>query len=158
MVVSVPLRGCGFEIMVKIILNAASRLIVSVPLRGCGFEMIEIVKSYGEYEKFPSPCGDVVLKFIMPFLTSFISNVSVPLRGCGFEILRRCLVFDFRKGVFPSPCGDVVLKSNEYVWTVSVRLAFPSPYGDMVLKSEADVMKQVAESSFPSPYGDMVLK
>ena len=35
----------------------------SVPLRGCGFEISveEHLKKQGEY-KFPSPCGDVVLK------------------------------------------------------------------------------------------------
>ena len=34
---------------------------VSVPLRGCGFEMPEAFTDDYE-EKFPSPCGDVVLK------------------------------------------------------------------------------------------------
>ena len=36
---------------------------------------------------FPSPCGDVVLKFINRMWESGRHMVSVPLRGCGFEIL-----------------------------------------------------------------------
>ena len=60
---------------------------VSVPLRGYGFE-IRCTQS----EKllfmllFPSPCGDMVLKFAVEFF------------------------LDKERGLFPSPCGDMVLK------------------------------------------------
>ena len=37
--VSVPLRGCGFEILAKT-LEITDREKVSVPLRGCGFEIV----------------------------------------------------------------------------------------------------------------------
>ena len=37
--------------------------------------------------KFPSPCGDVVLKSQFMQIPLFMYQVSVPLRGCGFEIL-----------------------------------------------------------------------
>ena len=59
---------------------------------------------------FPSPCGDVVLKFEFEADGRMrIGMVSVPLRGCGFEIIFMNSISDaFR--LFPSPCGDVVLK------------------------------------------------
>ena len=37
-IVSVPLRGCGFEIVEGVLLIVS--FIVSVPLRGCGFEIL----------------------------------------------------------------------------------------------------------------------
>ena len=37
--VSVPLRGCGFEIVMYNVKIAPARA-VSVPLRGCGFEIL----------------------------------------------------------------------------------------------------------------------
>ena len=36
---------------------------VSVPLRGCGFEIIKNASNQHDI-KFPSPCGDVVLKLL----------------------------------------------------------------------------------------------
>ena len=35
---------------------------VSVPLRGCGFEMKTLTIDNPRFDMFPSPCGDVVLK------------------------------------------------------------------------------------------------
>ena len=61
---------------------------VSVPLRGCGFEIMRRDSIFTHYTySFPSPCGDVVLKYFReeePIQEEDI--VSVPLRGCGFEI------------------------------------------------------------------------
>ena len=38
-------------------------LVCAVPLRGCGFEIIKMIEIKFKIEtKFPSPCGDVVLK------------------------------------------------------------------------------------------------
>ena len=62
--VSVPLRGCGFEILYHGTSFVYFQWDVSVPLRGCGFEII---------------------KMHLYFTTN--TEVSVPLRGCGFEIL-----------------------------------------------------------------------
>ena len=58
--------------------------------------------------KFPSPCGDMVLKCVR--------------------------VLDPREvQMFPSPCGDMVLKwDNPVIFSATV--SFPSPCGDMVLK------------------------
>ena len=67
MVVSVPLRGCGFEIPKDAPLST-SLITVSVPLRGCGFEIINLSDALSvDTDKFPSPCGDVVLKFSFCF-------------------------------------------------------------------------------------------
>ena len=80
--VSVPLRGCGFEILE--IKNANIFIIpnVSVPLRGCGFEIIgTYYHNVIKYDMFPSPCGDVVLKFNQTLSTRTHNIVSVPLRG-----------------------------------------------------------------------------
>ena len=90
-----------------------SRSIVSVPLRGCGFEIQyrEVCIEYRR-KRFPSPCGDVVLKCLYCRAHfPWSDTVSVPLRGCGFEILARDVLADAKLLVFPSPCGDVVLKS-----------------------------------------------
>ena len=60
--VSVPLRGCSFEIVDYTVSISRNRRKVSVPLRGCSFEMRDM-RSLEHYQtKFPSPCGDVVLK------------------------------------------------------------------------------------------------
>ena len=64
-----------------------SELLVSVPLRGCGFEIHDQPPLYRVLHQFPSPYGDVVLKF-EEYKDGILVNriVSVPLRGCGFEI------------------------------------------------------------------------
>ena len=62
--VSVPLRGYGFEILRNVCIGSRSDM-VSVPLRGYGFEIIRITPMY----RVP------------------MSPVSVPLRGYGFEIV-----------------------------------------------------------------------
>ena len=61
--------------------------------------------------KFPSPCGDMVLKSRELLCSIERMLVSVPLRGYGFEIMvkadnhaKTCC------DTFPSPCGDMVLK------------------------------------------------
>ena len=61
---------------------------------------------------FPSPCGDVVLKWRLHDGSNFYSDVSVPLRGCGFKIIIVNLVTK-KNYWFPSPCGDVVLKLRD---------------------------------------------
>ena len=92
--VSVPLRGYGFEISTHVILLSSNS--VSVPLRGYGFEMIMwIIGTLLVIRKFPSPCGDMVLK----------SSTITTLIG--------------QKLKFPSPCGDMVLKGH----TLSLLLA-----------------------------------
>ena len=60
---------------------------------------------------FPSPCGDMVLKFY----TKSIKTQKIIL--------------------FPSPCGDMVLKLAKAAKdTGRSTEEFPSPCGDMVLK------------------------
>ena len=59
--VSVPLRGYGFE-MLPSRLEEGERLRVSVPLRGYGFEIFNTTIASEDDVKFPSPCGDMVLK------------------------------------------------------------------------------------------------
>ena len=61
---------------------------VSVPLRGCGFKIIRTFRFGRSGIRFPSPCGDVVLK--LSANADWIAKldlVSVPLRGCGFKIM-----------------------------------------------------------------------
>ena len=41
---------------------------VSVPLRGYGFEIYDEDDDYDPVEEFPSPCGDMVLKFDYIFI------------------------------------------------------------------------------------------
>ena len=70
--------------------------------------------------KFPSPCGDMVLKSRELLCSIERMLVSVPLRGYGFEI--DILVADYNmSGTFPSPCGDMVLK----LW--SKQIIMPRP-------------------------------
>ena len=87
---------------------------VSVPLRGYGFEIMpSSFKCCFHFLWFPSPCGDMVLKYGMQplcradlrssfrplagiwfwnstsmMLKDAFSAVSVPLRGYGFEIMK----------------------------------------------------------------------
>ena len=84
---------------------------------------------------FPSPCGDVVLKFARKIRVRTRIVVSVPLRGCGFEIVCIGLRGNTVRSQFPSPCGDVVLKFLLRLVFRMEDLTFPSPCGDVVLKS-----------------------
>ena len=74
--VSVPLRGCSFEIARELYV-CESIFNVSVPLRGCSFEIMQ-----QQHQK------------------QGILKVSVPLRGCSFEIMvlaeRRLVYMRFR--------------------------------------------------------------
>ena len=58
----------------------------------------------------PSPCGDVVLKYMQKLrcIKERRSMVSVPLRGCGFEIEGRPSSNIYYLSEFPSPCGDML--------------------------------------------------
>ena len=58
---------------------------------------------------FPSPYGDMVLKFCFLSMPEYIALVSVPLRGYGFE-MGSAKEFGTGRVVFPSPYGDMVLK------------------------------------------------
>ena len=61
--VSVPLRGYGFEIKVKAAVVDNNEK-VSVPLRGYGFEIKRMDAFNSNSFMFPSPYGDMVLKLI----------------------------------------------------------------------------------------------
>ena len=88
--VSVPLRGYGFE-MEHHQRDAVRRVFVSVPLRGYGFEMSLSGNALPRCEiSFPSPYGDMVLKFKRKNPDSVAEAA-----------------------LFPSPCGDMVLKYQE---------------------------------------------
>ena len=85
--VSVPLRGYGFEISLRYSSRRACWSLVSVPLRGYGFEIMkDPIKVVAALVLFPSPYGDMVLKLFM--------NLNDKLKQSGF----------------PSPYGDMVLK------------------------------------------------
>jgi len=60
--VSVPLRGRGHEILLRSPRRLRSN--VSVPLRGRGHEIVAeyILETTGSNVKFPSPCGEEVMK------------------------------------------------------------------------------------------------
>ena len=97
---------------------------VSVPLRGYGFEIFFFERMIlMNTELFPSPCGDMVLKYH-------------PQRNLGA-----------RPALFPSPCGDMVLKLMTGVCIVRCSV-FPSPCGDMVLKSRRIDLKSKRTTSF----------
>ena len=83
--VSVPLRGYGFEMVVFFKKGGLSNE-VSVPLRGYGFEitLFTFLMAFGALA-FPSPYGDMVLKY-----TQY-----------------GCIKYN---SMFPSPYGDMVLK------------------------------------------------
>ena len=60
-VVSVPLRGYGFEMTIRLS-ESVTEVGVSVPLRGYGFEILVTNLFPLTLQRFPSPCGDMVLK------------------------------------------------------------------------------------------------
>ena len=91
---SVPLRGCGFEMSDKPSQQLRSDE-VSVPLRGCGFEITAKDFITAKNIKFPSPCGDVVLKSLPREVLRCAAQSAVLRRGC----------------VSPSfPCGNMFYK------------------------------------------------
>ena len=111
-----------------------TELIVSVPLRGYGFEMVDAQAwKNGETKGFPSPYGDMVLKFYGGDGDATFVAVSVPLRGYGFEMMSRQPFLFFRtvsvplRGYGPEITRDGVKRR-------SGAPLFPSPYGDIVLK------------------------
>ena len=71
--------------------------------------MKKLIEEIKAKSKFPSPCGDVVLKLLFDDLLNQISS-------------------------FPSPCGDVVLKLTMETYEEIKKPLFPSPCGDVVLK------------------------
>ena len=83
--VSVPLRGYGFEILTKKRSFGGTTEIVSVPLRGYGFE-ISIKEAFAvAAQSFPSPYGDMVLKFRMSWYQLWwILYCFRPLTGIWF--------------------------------------------------------------------------
>ena len=148
-IVSVPLRGCGFEIDQKCKhLHHPQR--VSVPLRGCGFEMICLAELMARMPKgFPSPCGDVVLKWDISTRDGNITKiVSVPLRGCGFEMRQVVLLSPqlLSVSVPLRGCGFEILASGSLVPRGSkqhfaARIGFPSVLlRQSVLKATASGM------------------
>ena len=75
-------------------------------------------------ELFPSPYGDVVLKFV---LAAYWPE-------------------DFADE-FPSPCGDVVLKSSFTPLMRTTAPVFPSPCGDDVLSASPVETGEVASNA-----------
>ena len=134
-IVSVPLRGYGFEMFLPQQWSQSRRVFPSP----CGDMVLKLLLlrslMYVFYKEFPSPCGDMVLKYSLTItLLSFVCNmVSVPLRGYGFEIfMDEMLTAGYE--LFPSPCGDMVLKFRRVLLIRPLKFRFPSPCGDMVLK------------------------
>ena len=80
--VSVPLRGYGFE-MLGIWLCEVTP-VVSVPLRGYGFEMGKFVTKDMPFAVFPSPCGDMVLKYDLEAWFVPLDKSFRPLAGIWF--------------------------------------------------------------------------
>ena len=107
---------------------------VSVPLRGYGFEIKNDLPEYYKSTVFPSPYGDMVLKYPCRMTCLVYSLVSVPLRGYGFEI-------HTGGGRYGQLAEDVSVPLRGYGFEMSMAITYP----EKVLK-------------FPSPCGDMVLK
>ena len=85
--VSVPVRGNGFESLLRCALRPFRHGLVSVPVRGNGFESLSSIISLVECEEFPSPLGVMDLKEVETRESGTFLNkeVSVPVRGNGFE-------------------------------------------------------------------------
>ena len=65
--------------------DALRILRVSVPLRGCGFEISEEFTKYDVFALvFPSPCGDVVLKLELFEPVDKAGDCFRPLTGMWF--------------------------------------------------------------------------
>ncbi len=101
----------GLKDLKAILLLVVLVMLVSIPLRGRGFESRAENAITGQgIEVFQSPCGEEGLKEHL-FVTVLPKNgaVSIPLRGRGFES-----VCDYADCVdvleFQSPCGEEGLK------------------------------------------------
>ena len=97
-------------------------------------------RTYRAIYKFPSPCGELVMK-----LAAFAANVPY---------------MDIEE--FPSPCGELVMKPTILrPAPFKDRKVFPSPCGELVMKqiSTWDVGDHILPSqAFPSPCGELVMK
>ena len=164
--VSVPCRGCWFQIF--LMPGAASfcsllfpspvgdvgfklpRLLcrcrqsqddVSVPCRGCWFQ-IEWYRRQNKnriLQKFPSPVGDVGFK--SPRRTYLCNSknchVSVPCRGCWFQILYNLHVFGIFGAMRFRPLSGMLVSNYGECGHVSIHWKqFPSPVGDVGFKSK----------------------
>ena len=83
--------------------------------------------------RFPSPCGDVVLKFKYVEVTSDKMRVSVPLRGCGFKIIfvTHEELSSLMVSVPLRGCGFKILAAGSLAvpaskWHFAARMCFPS--------------------------------
>ena len=180
--VSVPLRGCGFEISRS---NSTSGWEVGGgfrPLAGMWFWNDMPKDRIGSFVRFPSPCGDVVLKFLFiptswksrrrgfrPLAGMWFWNywkeivyeqicrvVSVPLRGCGFEIsLKRCMTVSFRSF---RPLAGMWFWNNVPVWGESAQCVVSVPLRGCGFEIKETIMTNRKVLWFPSPCGDVVLK
>ena len=180
-IVSVPLRGYGFEIRKRNPKRKSLTAKVSVPLRGYGFEMRVAAIARGKEKKgfrplagiwfwnlpfimklnkafmFPSPCGDMVLKWFSDEWEWRSGWVSVPLRGYGFEILE-LICFPNREKEFPSPCGDMVLKFIAVLEGYALLAKVSVPLRGYGFEIMGWYIIRKDRKMFPSPCGDMVLK
>ena len=73
--------------------------------------------------RFPSPCGDLVMKQDLKkeFLPDDWLKVSIPLRGIGDETAWLKSLKKAQQERFPSPCGELVMK-RDYVTCSLMRL------------------------------------
>ena len=110
------MRGYGFEIEDYELFRILA--IVSVPLRGYGFEMTPNKQIQETRQQFPSPYGDMVLKYCGKIaVSSIVRVVSVPLRGYGFEIF-------FEKIVKGADFGTVSVPLRGYGFEITVRSSY----------------------------------
>ena len=129
---------CG-DVVLKLVVSwfyLIGGIIVSVPLRGCGFEIRKEAKNAAKLLEFPSPCGDVVLKSVhssrhSPRTAQFPSPCGdVVLKSLPREVLR-CAAQSavLRRGcVSPSfPCGNMFYKQL-YPARLYVRRGSPLQY------------------------------
>ena len=111
--------------------------IVSVPLRGCGFEISFARSLYRScFASFPSPCGDVVLKSIIK--RTLIGGLDTFPSPCGDVVLKslprevlRCVAQSavLRRGCVSPPfsCGNTFYKQL-YPARLYVRRGSPLQY------------------------------
>ena len=130
--VSVPLRGYGFEILKKDLLCSQVEQFPS-PCGDMVLKFSAYCRNMNMQKEFPSPCGDMVLKlYHADYQCDTPHQVSVPLRGYGFE---SCGI----RGWAHPRLVSVPLRGYGFeitFWCTMHRRKrlFPSPCGDMVLK------------------------
>ncbi len=101
--------------------------------------------------RFPSPCGEMVMKN-MGCYNPRTKTVTFP-SPCGEMVMKNMVRKRVKRrgALFPSPCGEMVMKNpiNFDPDLYTPEYLFPSPCGEMVMKNQFTTVRRQNSPKFP---------